>query len=98
MIFTQSAAVNGSSISHTIIVPWQGDAEEQVAKRQHIASSGHTDWALYDLERDIGELYNVAKEYPDIVKRLKKLGNKSIEEIKRNRREPGRIGKKNLMI
>ncbi len=53
-----------------------------------------TGWALYDLERDIGELYDVAKEYPDIVERLKKLGNKSIEEIKRNRREPGRLGKK----
>ena len=61
-------------------------------------SSGHTDWALYDLERDIGELFDVAKEHPDIVERLKKLGNKSIEEIKQNRREPGRLGKKNLMI
>ena len=57
-----------------------------------------TDWALYDLERDIGELYDVAKEHPDIVEQLKKLGNKSIKEIKRNRREPGRLGKKNLKI
>ena len=57
-------------------------------------SSAHTDWALYDLERDIGELYDVAKEHPDIVERLKELGNKSIEEIKLNRREPGRLGKK----
>ncbi|MCK4628626.1 MAG: hypothetical protein KAT56_06455, partial [Sedimentisphaerales bacterium] len=57
-------------------------------------SSAHTDWALYDLERDIGELFDVAKERPDIVERLKELGKKSIEEIKRNRREPGRLGKK----
>jgi arylsulfatase A-like enzyme len=51
---------------------------------------GRTETALYDLERDIGERFNVAEEHPDIVERLTKLGKAFDEEIKENKREAGR--------
>lgn len=37
--------------------------------------------ALFDLRRDPGERYNVAKDYPDILKQLQQLANKAREEL-----------------
>jgi arylsulfatase len=43
--------------------------------------SGKTGIELYDLEKDIGENNNVASDFPEIVQRLKALGNKAREEL-----------------
>jgi arylsulfatase A-like enzyme len=58
-----------------------------------------TDLALYDLDADVGETTNVAKENPDVVARLKKLADVAREDLgdsathKKGKgvREPGRI-------
>ena len=42
---------------------------------------GNAGIELYDLENDISESYNVAEQFPEIVKRLKKLGQNSREEL-----------------
>jgi arylsulfatase A len=55
--------------------------------------------ALYDLENDVGEQNDVAKEHPKVVERLKKLGERARHELgdtltKRKGaevREPGRL-------
>lgn len=40
-----------------------------------------TDLALYDLEKDVSEKNNVAADHPEIVARLKKLGQQAREEL-----------------
>ena len=42
---------------------------------------GNAGIELYDLENDISESYNVAEQFPEIVKRLKELGQNSREEL-----------------
>jgi arylsulfatase A-like enzyme len=65
-----------------------------------VYGKGRTDFALYDLETDIGERIDVFAEHPDIVAHLKALGNEArqdlgdtITRIKgRGVRSPGRAG------
>jgi hypothetical protein len=58
---------------------------------------GETELELYDLENDIGEKHDVAVRYPDVVERLKALGEKARKElgdgelIGEEVRPPGRI-------
>ena len=58
---------------------------------------GETGLELYDLENDTGETRDVADEHPDIVERLKALGDKARkelgdgEQIGEEMRPPGRI-------
>lgn len=58
---------------------------------------GETGVELYDLENDIGEQYNVAEKYPDVVERLKVLADKARKELGDKElvgeeiRPPGRI-------
>lgn len=64
----------------------------------------NTDMAggLYDLRRDPGELYDVSQWHPEVVALLQKLADEAREDLGddlteqpgRNRREPGRIAKK----
>ena len=42
---------------------------------------GETETALYDLEADIGERNDVAADYPDVVERLKALGDEAREDL-----------------
>lgn len=42
---------------------------------------GETGTELYDLEKDIGERHNVADLYPDVVERLKTLGEKARQDL-----------------
>ena len=64
-------------------------------------SEGKTGLELYDLENDIGEKINVAEKYPEVVRRLQKLGTKAREELgdeKRAGKEvrpPGRVAEVN---
>ncbi|MFQ6069790.1 MAG: hypothetical protein ACE5WD_14135 [Candidatus Aminicenantia bacterium] len=59
---------------------------------------------LYDLENDISETRNMAREYPEIVKKLQSLADKAREELGdtltkikgKKVREPGRVGDKNI--
>ena len=44
-------------------------------------STGETDIELYNLKIDIGETIDLAKEHPDIVRRLTKIGNKARNEL-----------------
>lgn len=44
-------------------------------------AQGKTGVELYDLEKDIGETNDVAAQFPEIVKRLKALGEKAREEL-----------------
>ena len=53
-------------------------------------SKGTIDWALYDLETDLGEQHDVKEQHPDIVARIKVLGEQHDAEIKANARPPGR--------
>jgi arylsulfatase A len=53
-----------------------------------------TSYALFDLEKDIGELKNIADQNPDVVERLKTMAKTFDEDLQRNRREPARIAKK----
>jgi len=52
---------------------------------------GHTGWALYDLEQDIGERHNVIELYPDVAEHLRRLGEEHMAELRANARPPGRI-------
>lgn len=58
---------------------------------------GETGLELYDLETDWGETQNVAAEHPDVVERLKALGDKARKELGDSEldgeevRPPGRI-------
>ena len=45
-----------------------------------------TKTALFDLSKDIGQKNNISKEYPEIVDSLKKLGEKHIEYVRKNKR------------
>lgn len=60
---------------------------------------GETGFELYDLENDIGEKHNIAKKYPEVVKRLQSLGEKAREELGDGKRKgkgvrpPGRLNK-----
>ncbi len=64
-------------------------------------ASGETGLELYDLESDIGESVNVASKHPDVVERLKALGQRAREDLGdrltnttgRGVREPGRSGR-----
>ncbi len=51
----------------------------------------HTNLVLYNLDKDIGEQHDVSAEHPDIVKRLSEMGKKFDEELKKTKREPGRV-------
>ncbi|MDH5743467.1 MAG: sulfatase-like hydrolase/transferase, partial [Candidatus Aminicenantes bacterium] len=42
---------------------------------------GETGFELYDLKNDIGEKHDVADKYPDVVERLKSLGEKARKEL-----------------
>ena len=70
---------------------------------------GHTsrvkiDWSLYDLETDPQEKTNLLEDYPDVVARLKKLGQACIADlgdvsngkrvVGRGQRSPGRMPSK----
>ena len=69
---------------------------------RHVAQAGRdgrpgryvaykTGVVLYDLQSDPGEKDNVADKHPDVVERLKKLGEAHRKEIAANRRPPGRL-------
>ena len=45
--------------------------------------------ALFDINTDPGEKYNVADEHPDIVERLRKIGEEFDASLQANRREHG---------
>jgi hypothetical protein len=47
--------------------------------------------ALFDLEKDISQIRNVADLHPDIVERLTKMAKAFDEDLKANRRQPGRV-------
>jgi hypothetical protein len=63
-------------------------------------ATGETGLELYNLDSDIGEIVDVAAKHPDVVERLKALGQKAREElgdrltntVGKGVREPGRIG------
>jgi len=44
-------------------------------------SKGETDYALYDLQRDPGERYDVKVLYPEIVEELKKLADEMRQDL-----------------
>lgn len=46
---------------------------------------------LFDLSKDIGEQQDLSAKYPKIVKRLSRLAKAFDQELKQNRREPGRV-------
>ena len=45
-----------------------------------------TETALFDLSKDIGQKKDISKEHPEIVNSLKKLGDKHIEYVSKNKR------------
>ena len=45
-----------------------------------------TETALFDLSKDIGQKKDISKEHPEIVNSLKKLGEKHIEYVSKNKR------------
>jgi len=47
--------------------------------------------SLFNLRDDIGETTDLSEKYPELVKQLKKLGEKFDREIKQNRRPAGKI-------
>ncbi len=55
------------------------------AKLDHLK----TDWALYDLEKDIGETTNLISQYPEIAEKLKQKGLAFDAELKANLRPHG---------
>ena len=46
---------------------------------------------LYDLAKDIGEKRNLADKYPDVVRRLTAMAKAFDDELRRNKRPPGRV-------
>ncbi len=48
--------------------------------------------SLFNLEEDIGEKNNLANEFPKLVSRLKNIGIKYRDTLRKNRRSPGKIG------
>jgi len=48
-----------------------------------------TGLALFDLSKDVGQKVNLAEEHPDVVRRLRALGERSRREIAQNKRPPG---------
>jgi hypothetical protein len=42
---------------------------------------GHTDLALFDLDKDPGETTNVAEQHPEIVEKLKKRADEARAEL-----------------
>jgi len=50
----------------------------------------HQGSALYDLSADPGETSNLAKEHPEVVKRLRRRLDKFEQDLETNYREPGR--------
>ena len=52
-------------------------------------SQAHTELALFDLEKDVGETTNVAADYPQIVERLTALGQKFDQELNATKRPHG---------
>jgi len=53
-------------------------------------ATGRIDWALYDLAADLGERHDVKDQQPDIVARLRALGEAHDAELKANARPPAR--------
>lgn len=61
--------------------------------------TGSAEFALYDLENDLGETHDVSAEYPEVVKRLKaaaeqartELGDKLMDRTGAEVREPGKM-------
>jgi hypothetical protein len=49
-----------------------------------------TDWELYNLQTDPGEKNNVAKDNPDIVKRLAKMMLEFEKKLLKNKRPAGK--------
>ncbi|MEM9827823.1 MAG: sulfatase [Planctomycetota bacterium] len=55
-------------------------------------SQAQTDWALYDLDNDVGEAKNVWDQHPEVVKRLRAAADAAIVELG-NRGEPNPNGR-----
>ncbi|MCK5803694.1 MAG: sulfatase-like hydrolase/transferase [Lentisphaeria bacterium] len=51
---------------------------------------GRIEWSLFDLQTDVGERRDVAANHPDIVARLRRLGEEHTREMHANARPPGR--------
>ena len=54
-------------------------------------SSAKIELSLFDLSKDIGEQQDLSAKYPKIVKRLSAIAKAFDLELKKNRREPGRV-------
>jgi len=52
---------------------------------------GRTELALFDLAADRGETRDVSAGHNDVVARLTRMARRFDEDLKRNRREPGRV-------
>ena len=50
--------------------------------------------ALFNLQDDIAEEYDVAAEHPDVVKRLKDMADAFRRDLKANTRPPGRVSRR----
>ncbi len=51
---------------------------------------GRVGWELYNLKRDISEVQNVADLHPEVVQRLRKLGEQERDELNSHKRLPGK--------
>ena len=54
-------------------------------------SSEKIELSLFDLSKDIGEQKDLSAKYPKVVKRLSAIAKAFDEDLKKNRREPGRV-------